>query len=903
MEGLDVDMDAPLSEAFKRKRKTRKNESLAAAEKSTEAVNNHQVALNLKTDIPDGVLVSEFNYSVESHFKDMDIISKLCGYPETTLNFDHPEIKRISSSTTFLREWRDFKYPPRDVRFVCQSNSNDKEVMGAVTLPQFSSASVPKETCVGGRAGTESRDFVMHVGGAVWALDWCPRVEHTSNNHIKAEFIAVAAHPPESSYHKIGAPLTGRGAIQIWCMLTDSVKEMVPYQECKKSRSNGKKKGAGKSNQSSEPPRPRGRPRKKPNNDSVKKIDTNSLNEQPLAIEYPESPATFFSPGKKDTGKSNQSAKIPRPRGRPRKKPNNDSVEKIDTNILNAQTLATENPEGPAILLSPDETSGNACENIDNEDYLRTPKELNCTEHSNMLLLTAPEDEHNKIEAGNEAQVHNNGTQNLRQCELGEDVVVNQTCSSITVDSMNPENNVTCTSTFSNHIPVEVELPRMMLCLAHNGKVAWDVKWRPVKSQDSESKNVMGYLAVLLGNGSLEVWEVPFPHVLKHIFPVGKEQCDPRFVKLKPVFKCSKLKCGNRQSIPLTVEWSVLSSNDMILAGCHDGVVVLWKFSVTDSLTETKPLLSFSADSGPIRTLAWAPVPSDSGSANVIITAGRKGFKFWDIRDPFRPLWDYPIQGYTFGLDWLPDPRCVFGSTDDGALWLLSLARAACDIPITGKSFTVSPKQGFHIFLCSSFSIWNVQASRLTGMVAYCGEEGSTFCFKPTTKSVRDPSRNRTDHYLCGSMLEEGSVLVVATPSSNSSYHKKSPNLKRAGTTKDFDKRIKQLMDNAQTRDEPTQAKCSGRGLIEHCGSDSSSAAAEQKVKKSSKNKMKVDQENPSCTNEEADGDTEMEAFPPKNVAMHRVRWNPNKGSEQWLCYGGAAGLVRCRGLDFSVFQ
>lgn len=39
----------------------------------------------------------------------------------------------------------------------------------------------------------------------------------------------------------------------------------------------------------------------------------------------------------------------------------------------------------------------------------------------------------------------------------------------------------------------------------------------------------------------------------------------------------------------------------------------------------------------------------------------------------------------------------------------------------------------------------------------------------------------------------------------------------------------------------------------------------------------------------------EIEVFPPKMVAMHRVRWNMNKGSERWLCSGGAAGIVRCQ--------
>lgn len=38
-----------------------------------------------------------------------------------------------------------------------------------------------------------------------------------------------------------------------------------------------------------------------------------------------------------------------------------------------------------------------------------------------------------------------------------------------------------------------------------------------------------------------------------------------------------------------------------------------------------------------------------------------------------------------------------------------------------------------------------------------------------------------------------------------------------------------------------------------------------------------------------------VEVLPPKLIAMHRVRWNINKGSERWLCYGGASGVVRCQ--------
>lgn len=42
----------------------------------------------------------------------------------------------------------------------------------------------------------------------------------------------------------------------------------------------------------------------------------------------------------------------------------------------------------------------------------------------------------------------------------------------------------------------------------------------------------------------------------------------------------------------------------------------------------------------------------------------------------------------------------------------------------------------------------------------------------------------------------------------------------------------------------------------------------------------------------------ERETLPPKIVAMHRVRWNMNKGSEKWLCYGGAAGILRFQEIN-----
>jgi len=42
----------------------------------------------------------------------------------------------------------------------------------------------------------------------------------------------------------------------------------------------------------------------------------------------------------------------------------------------------------------------------------------------------------------------------------------------------------------------------------------------------------------------------------------------------------------------------------------------------------------------------------------------------------------------------------------------------------------------------------------------------------------------------------------------------------------------------------------------------------------------------------------EGEVLPCKIVGLHGVRWNMNKGSERWLCYGGAAGILRCQRIS-----
>ncbi|KAL3536134.1 hypothetical protein ACH5RR_004595 [Cinchona calisaya] len=959
-------MDVPIAIEFNRMKKLKPKRKAKAKKKAAEddegegegfSVPKENTGKETESEFPPGITVSFFDDSVYNHFKAVDTISKLCGEPDTD-DFDPSEIRRFSSSITFLREWRQFNYPPRILRFACQNESRvGGDFMGEISLPQFSSATVPKKD-IENRDATSSessKDFVMSVGGPVWALDWCPRVHSYSDSNITTEFIAVAAHPPESSYHKIGAPLVGRGVVQIWCVMGTNVKRDMPFQILKK-RKRTSRNSETVTTESFEQRRPRGRPRKQPVNGSSNSINSYSQTTETPSVQYLQDSSALVSidvasgnPTDHETVKI-KSPKQRKPRGRPRKGPVNNSqtvptavqyledsstlvsVDVASGNTSHNETVNIKPPkerkprgrqrkqpvnnsqimqtsgakDSSSTLLTVDLVSGNTCDHCpeENNQFVEEVFNRKSTEKSEVIISKCrlKDKVRTRVEVPETA---------LPLCMLDEEARL-PLSNCPTVANSGPDTMSCDFGSVKCFIPNNVALPRMIFCLAHNGKVAWDVKWRP---SDICDKQRMGYLAVLLGNGALEVWEVPFPRIMKVIYPASqKEGTDPRFIKLEPVFRCSTIKCGHRQSIPLTLEWSTSSPHDMILAGCHDGVVALWKFSGTDSLQETRPLLCFSADTVPIRALSWAPVKSYSESANVIVTAGHKGLKFWDLRDPFRPLWDfYPFQRLIYSVDWLPDPRCIIVSFDDGALRILSLLNAAYDAPVTGKPFVGTQQQGFHSYLCSPFPIWSVHTSRSTGMVAYCGADGTALRFQLTTRAVdRDPLRNRAPHFLCGSLTEEDSILTLFSPLPNTPFPMKKSlhewaeaprTIRGYNTVSNQEKRAKEKK-KVQTSDGEHLALCYGGDM----GLESRPDKKAAKIRASSKKKSTADQQNlilgddnPEIMQREggAEGEIkEVEVFPPKTVAMHRVRWNLNKGSENWLCYGGAAGVLRCQEID-----
>ncbi|KAL8140426.1 hypothetical protein V2J09_006447 [Rumex salicifolius] len=825
--------------------------------------------------------VSSFDPSVENHLRAMDKISVLCG--EDGGPVEEAEMKRLSEMVTFLSEWKHFNYKPRTIRFASEtgiSQGKHKHVLGEISLSQYSSAAVPMVEGLSDEPNlTPCRnDFVFYAGGSVWALDWCPMPDTKPNTVVNNEFIAVSSHPPGSAYHKLGAPLSGRGMVQIWCLLNDAVKEddlSCELKTCTKSQKRDAKKEEG-----TQSIRPRGRPRKHPVGTMPANLDTDNPVEL-LTLEYPEVSSNNASVAKEND------TQLKRPRGRPRK----NLIGTTPANIVREQ---------PVELLAIEylESTSNIASVAKESDA--QPKRLR-GQHGNQVAETGSSEMHCESQPGEVLAIEYPGCSS-NNCHMDETLVNNSSnkaeCSNfaqkrkrkVKANSLNHNEYPSSPSGKSkeggsSRIPKDILPPRVVLCLGHNGKVAWDVKWRPYSTFYSECKHRLGYLAVLLGDGSLEVWEVPSPKMMKAIYLSRKQDSiDPRFVKLKPVFRCSKLRCGDRQSIPLTLEWSTSLPHDLILAGCHDGMVALWKFSACSSSKDVRPILCFSADTLPIRTLAWAPSEGD----------------------PFRPLWDISAQRFIYSLDWLPDPRCILTSYDDGTLRILSLAKAAYDTPVTGKPFAGTPQQGLHTYSCSPFSIWNIQVSRHTGMVAYCGSNGTALYFQLTSKAVdKDPHRNRTPHFLCGSMTDEDGILVVNTPLLNAPYPMKRSINEWGNTPRSlrgfiYDSNRVRRAKEQNLHNQPL-ALSYGEEVVDGDLDQPMSMLKNVKTKTSKGKKAKEEEassskhQESSVLNHENGNEIQTEALPSKMVAIHRVRWNANKGSWRWLSYGGAAGIVRCK--------
>lgn len=94
-----------------------------------------------------------------------------------------------------------------------------------LSLPLFRSVSaLATEVGASTAPADGAHDVLLHAGGPVWALSWCPgqsagaAPESSSppSSPEDAHFLAVGCHPAAHPLHNITAPVTGPNMIQIW---------------------------------------------------------------------------------------------------------------------------------------------------------------------------------------------------------------------------------------------------------------------------------------------------------------------------------------------------------------------------------------------------------------------------------------------------------------------------------------------------------------------------------------------------------------------------------------------------------------------------------------------------------------------------------------------------------------
>ncbi|KMZ69124.1 hypothetical protein ZOSMA_221G00330 [Zostera marina] len=134
------------------------------------------------------VLISEFEHSIDKFFEVSNRISEICGDSEKTV--DPEELQRCSSMVTFLKKWKYFNCKPKIVNFAYENDvpGLSKMVIKDIHLSQFSSASIPKIEPVGDKSGfLNCEDYILHAGGSIWSLDWCPKISEISDSQSKCE--------------------------------------------------------------------------------------------------------------------------------------------------------------------------------------------------------------------------------------------------------------------------------------------------------------------------------------------------------------------------------------------------------------------------------------------------------------------------------------------------------------------------------------------------------------------------------------------------------------------------------------------------------------------------------------------------------------------------------------------
>ena len=215
---------------------------------------------------------------------------------------------------------------------------------------------------------------------------------------------------------------------------------------------------------------------------------------------------------------------------------------------------------------------------------------------------------------------------------------------------------------------------RCVLCLSHDGGIAWDLRWSPAvppsgTAGGDTAGDALGTLAVALGDGRVEAWTVVAPETGNNESTMES----PRLVKPRRILRGAvPRECG----VALALDWSPCGRK--IAAACSGGAVCVWDVRAGDGECATSfPSFVIGDDARrPQRCVAWVPPDAsdadrggaDRGGADrgvaqmdgrLIASAGHgmAAPAVYSLDDPFKPVagargLTFSGAGATLSMDW-----------------------------------------------------------------------------------------------------------------------------------------------------------------------------------------------------------------------------------------------------------
>eukprot|EP00899_Mesostigma_viride_P014533 jgi/Mesvir1/23080/Mv10004-RA.1 len=251
----------------------------------------------------------------------------------------------------------------------------------------------------------------------------------------------------------------------------------------------------------------------------------------------------------------------------------------------------------------------------------------------------------------------------------------------------------------------------------------------------------------------------------------------PLVVDMVPLFRDDS--SSTVASGPCILAWSPVEPHETLLGGCFDGTVIMWKLpnvaTETTTLAPTgRPLvrmLKIMCDEEPVRAISWITIASRPSDLPLIATAGCKpGVRFWDLREPHRPLWDWKkcVPGTVRSMAWMPALRTLALALDEGGVRFGMISSSN-----TGRMRGSSVRDAItswggtrFVNLTDNTTVWHVDVVPGSGLGVCCGGDGVTWLFQvhELALSKATSSHNRMRVFACSALEWRGVAHTKMPP-------------------------------------------------------------------------------------------------------------------------------------------